>query len=94
MRYGDLGLYLPARETRIFTRTAQQSDKQAMSEFFAMGGHAAFIWPAYGITAVLLGGLLVLSLKSMRQREALVESLRGHRGRRRAEDSATTESGS
>jgi heme exporter protein D len=63
-----------------------------MSEFFAMGGYAAFIWPAYGVTAVLLCGLLALSLKSMRQREALVESLRSHRGRRRAEETATTES--
>ncbi len=65
---------------------------QAMSEFFAMGGYAAFIWPAYGFTAALLCGLLVLSLKSMRQREALVESLRSHRGQRRAEETATQES--
>jgi heme exporter protein D len=63
-----------------------------MSEFFAMGGYAAFIWPAYGVTAVLLCGLLALSLKSMRQREALVESLRSHRGRRQAEETAATES--
>ena len=25
-----------------------------MSEFFAMGGYAAFVWPAYGITALVL----------------------------------------
>ena len=25
-----------------------------MSEFFAMGGDAAYVWPAYGITLALL----------------------------------------
>jgi heme exporter protein D len=62
-----------------------------MSEFFAMGGYAAFIWPAYGVTTVLLCGLLVLSLKSMRERETLVESLRSNRGRRRADETSTTD---
>ncbi len=62
-----------------------------MSEFFAMGGYAAFIWPAYAVATILLFGLLVLSLKSMRQREALVESLRSHRVRRRADETTTTD---
>ena len=25
-----------------------------MNEFFAMGGYANFVWPAYGITALVL----------------------------------------
>jgi len=25
-----------------------------MSEFFSMGGYAAFVWPAYGLTLVVL----------------------------------------
>ena len=50
-----------------------------MSEFFAMGGHAAFIWPAYGAAAILLSGLLAVSWRGMRRREALVESLRAGR---------------
>ena len=25
-----------------------------MSEFFAMGGYAAFVWPSYGLTALVL----------------------------------------
>jgi len=62
-----------------------------MTEFFAMGGYAAFIWPAYAVTAVLLCGLLGLSLKSMREREALVESLRSSRSRRRADNPETAE---
>ena len=50
-----------------------------MNEFFAMGGYGAFIWPAYGAAAILMVGVLILSWKSMRQREALVESLRAGR---------------
>ena len=62
-----------------------------MSEFFAMGGYAAFIWPAYGIATVVLCGLLAVSLKSMREREALVDSLRSQRGRRLASDTVAEE---
>lgn len=50
-----------------------------MAEFFGMGGYGAFIWPAYGVAAALMAALLVLSWRSMRQREALVESLRASR---------------
>jgi len=50
-----------------------------VSEFLEMGGYGAFIWPAYGAGAILMAGLLILSWKSMRQREALVESLRASR---------------
>ncbi len=34
--------------------------KPAMSDFFAMGGYAAYIWPAYGVSAVVLAGLGLL----------------------------------
>ena len=56
-----------------------------MNEFFEMGGYGAFIWPAYAAALILMLGLLTLSWKSMRQREALVESLRANR-RRAPED--------
>jgi heme exporter protein D len=35
-----------------------------MSEFLAMGGYAAFVWPAY---AVAVGALVVLTAVSLRQ---------------------------
>jgi heme exporter protein D len=41
-----------------------------MSEFIAMGGYGAFIWPAYGVAAILMAGVLILSWKGMRRREA------------------------
>ena len=50
-----------------------------MSEFLEMGGYGAFIWPTYGAAAILMAGLLLLSWQGMRQREALVKSLRADR---------------
>jgi len=35
-----------------------------MMQFFAMGGYAAFVWPAYGITALGLGGAVLLSVRA------------------------------
>ncbi|GLK52754.1 heme exporter protein CcmD [Maricaulis virginensis] len=37
-----------------------------MSEFFAMGGYAAFIWPAWGLSALALAALVVLALLERR----------------------------
>ena len=54
-----------------------------MSDFFAMGGHAAFIWPCYGLAAIVMIYLVVQSLRSMRTNEKLVENLRASRSRRR-----------
>lgn len=65
-----------------------------MSEFFAMGGYAVFVWSAYAVATIVLCGLLGLSLKSMREREALVEILRNQRGRRTTGDAATEEQAS
>lgn len=36
-----------------------------MAEFFEMGGHGAYIWPCYGITALLLIALLATSVKAL-----------------------------
>ncbi len=40
-----------------------------MSEYFAMGGYAAFIWPSYGVAAVLLVVLFLLSARRLRAAE-------------------------
>jgi heme exporter protein D len=34
-----------------------------MSEFFAMGGYALYVWGSYGVTAVLLGIEIFLLLR-------------------------------
>ena len=44
-----------------------------MSEFFSMGGYAVFVWSAYGISALVLIGILVATLarlKAVRRRLA------------------------
>ena len=41
-----------------------------IAKFLEMGGYAAYVWPALGLTILVLGALLIASLKSMRRREA------------------------
>jgi heme exporter protein D len=49
-----------------------------MSEYFAMGGYAAFVWPSYGVAALLLVVLFLLSARRLQTAErALPESARG-----------------
>lgn len=47
-----------------------------MQEFFAMGGYAAYVWPAFGFTLLVLLGLFVHSWRASRQREAELARLR------------------
>ncbi len=54
-----------------------------MAEFFEMGGYAAYVWPAYVVTAVVMLGLLVASLKGLRAREETLKALEGSRPSRR-----------
>ena len=53
-----------------------------------MGGYAAFVWSAFGITTLVLVGLLVQSWRSLKAREAELAALpplpeRAERRRRR-----------
>jgi heme exporter protein D len=44
----------------------------AFAAYFAMGGYAAFVWPAYAVAAVVLGGLALHSWRRYRaSRDAL-----------------------
>ena len=47
-----------------------------MTEFFAMGGYGAYIWPAYLIAATVMVGLLVQSVHVLRRRERTLDRLR------------------
>jgi heme exporter protein D len=55
-----------------------------MSSFFAMGGYAAFVWSSYAVVAVVLVGLLLLSLKGLRRNEAILRALEEAHAPRRA----------
>ena len=46
-----------------------------LAQFFDMGGYAVFVWPAYAVAAVALIGLLVQSLRDLRNREREVAAL-------------------
>jgi len=46
-----------------------------IEQFLAMGGYAAFVWPAFAVTAAVLVGLLVVSLRTLRRREAALALL-------------------
>ncbi len=57
-----------------------------MSEFVAMGGYGGFVWPAFGLTAVVMIWLLATSLRRLRANERLLARMEaeapGRRGRR------------
>ncbi len=50
---------------------------EAIQSFLNMGGYAAFVWPAYGATALVLAGLSAMSLGRMRASERALTELRG-----------------
>jgi heme exporter protein D len=48
--------------------------------FLAMGGYAAYVWPAYALAAAGLIGALVLSRRTLKARERDFDQLRRRRG--------------
>ena len=53
-----------------------------MLDYLAMGGYAAFVWPAYVLAAVILGGLFRQSRQGYRRRQRELERLQQGRTRR------------
>jgi heme exporter protein D len=49
--------------------------------FLAMGGYAVYVWPAFAVTTLVLGWLVVDSLRRLRRAEAGLAAL-GSQGRR------------
>ena len=45
------------------------------SSYFAMGGYAAFVWPAYAIAALVLIGFVLSSWSRLRAAERALERL-------------------
>ncbi len=50
--------------------------------FFDMGGYGIYVWPAFGVAAIVLIGLLLASLRSLHGNEEILEGLQGERRRR------------
>jgi len=52
--------------------------------FLEMGGYGAFVWPAYGVAAAVMVGLLWTSLRSGKRQRELMDMLTSERRSRRA----------
>jgi heme exporter protein D len=37
-----------------------------LMEFLAMGGYAAYVWPAYGLSLLILGGFTVQAVRRLK----------------------------
>lgn len=46
-----------------------------IAEFFAMGGYAAYVWPALFLTAAVMVGMAWHASRSLRREEAAVAAL-------------------
>ncbi|MBM3536204.1 MAG: heme exporter protein CcmD [Alphaproteobacteria bacterium] len=54
-----------------------------MSSWFAMGGYAAYVWPAYIIVAGTLAALWLVSRRTLKALEAEVELAEAENPRRK-----------
>jgi heme exporter protein D len=54
-----------------------------ISEFFAMGGYAAFVWPSYAVSGLVLAGLFFVSWRELTRRQALLDQLQAAAPHRR-----------
>jgi heme exporter protein D len=56
-----------------------------IAAFFAMGGYAVYVWPAFAVAALVMAALVANTLRALRRRErelAEIETARGeHRQR-------------
>lgn len=58
---------------------------ESLSHFFAMGGHAFYVWSAFGITFL---SLLILWVSSIRRSEYLLKTVRAKVARQERIDAA------
>jgi heme exporter protein D len=49
---------------------------EVLVSFLDMGGYGGYVWPAFGATALVLIGLLLASVRSLRAKEAALAALR------------------
>lgn len=52
-----------------------------MQEFMSMGGYGAYVWPSYILSALLLGALLVASVRALKATESEFDRLKAANGR-------------
>jgi len=55
-----------------------------MDDFWAMGGHGVFVWPAYGVGLGVLAALAGVGIWRLGRREAELKTLQASVGDRRS----------
>lgn len=63
-----------------------------MTEIVDMGGYGVYIWSAWGIAVILLGALIVASVRTMKARERELADMEAVSPRRRRSDRTAGES--
>ncbi|EGQ8511967.1 heme exporter protein CcmD [Vibrio parahaemolyticus] len=58
---------------------------ESLSDFFAMGGYASYVWSAFGITFL---SMLILLITSLRRGDALMKEVRAKIDRQARIDAA------
>lgn len=56
---------------------------EQLETFLAMGGYGRFIWPAFGLTAVVMIWLLAATLRRLRSSERALAQIQASGGGRR-----------
>lgn len=64
---------------------------ESLSGLMHMGGYGGYVWPAYGISAVVLAVVLALSLRGARSSEAELEAIQRTRRDRRGGNTEISE---
>ena len=57
-----------------------------MTEFLHMGGYAGYIWPAYGVAALVLIWIAISSVRSLHLNQKILADLEARVPRRRGRD--------
>jgi heme exporter protein D len=61
---------------------------QNLAGFFAMGGYAVYVWPAFLVALLVMGGQLATTLRTLHRREAALAALEVRQGAsRRSQES-------
>lgn len=47
---------------------------ETVDQFLAMGGYARFVWPAYALAVLVMGGLLIETLVTYRKRRRALDA--------------------
>ncbi len=58
---------------------------ESLTSFLDMGGYARFVWPSFAVTLIVLGGLLIESVRTLKMRQRRLALLQAAAQRRRKE---------